>query len=85
MNLSFALAIAAFGVTDLAAPALADPAAPAPKIAPAADSGNAADPRTDQRRVCVVDTPTGSHIQRKDCRTRAAWIASFGIDPLAKR
>lgn len=30
---------------------------------------------------CVVETPTGTHIRTKDCRTRADWIAATGVDP----
>jgi hypothetical protein len=59
--------------------------APAP-IAPVAEQNARAsiDPSTDMRRVCVVDTLTGSLLPRKVCQTRADWVAQ-GIDPLAKR
>lgn len=30
---------------------------------------------------CVVETPTGSRIRTKDCRTRADWIEATGLDP----
>lgn len=38
---------------------------------------------TDLQRYCLVETPTGSHIQRKTCKTRADWLVD-GFDPLAK-
>ncbi len=74
----FALAAAlAFGT---AAP---EPApAPAP-IAPAVRS-DAKRADAENRRICVVDTTTGSRLERKTCLTRAQWAAE-GIDPLAKR
>lgn len=34
-----------------------------------------------QKLYCVIETPSGSHIRTKDCRTRADWIAATGIDP----
>lgn len=37
----------------------------------------------DLQRYCVVNTPTGSHIQRKTCKTRPDWLAE-GFDPLEK-
>ena len=65
--------------------------APEPAAAPIPPSDQAPivaatsiEPSTDTRRVCVVDTFTGSSIERKVCQTRATWVAQ-GIDPLAKR
>lgn len=61
--------------------ALTDPttaaAAPAPAAAPIA-------PVQANPRVCLVDTPTGSHISTRTCKRLAEWKA-LGIDPLAKR
>lgn len=69
----------------LAAALLAAAPAPAP-IAPAAEQSVRAsiDPSTDRRRVCVVDTVTGSRLPHRYCQTRAEWVAQ-GTDPLAKR
>lgn len=37
------------------------------------------------RRVCIVKTTTGSLLEKKECRTRAEWIALTGNDPLMKQ
>lgn len=47
---------------------------------PASDSVVA---KSQQRRYCVVNTPTGSRVERRECRTLDAWLAS-GVDPRAK-
>lgn len=31
-------------------------------------------------RYCVIDTPIGSHIRKKVCRTRDEWLKR-GVDP----
>ncbi|MEO7688863.1 MAG: hypothetical protein ABIS51_06215 [Sphingomonas sp.] len=36
-----------------------------------------------ETKYCVIDTPTGSHISKKICRTRKEWLDE-GVDPLAK-
>lgn len=64
-------------------------ASPAPAPAPVAPVAaqtqqDSIDPRTDMRRVCIVDTTSGTLIARKFCQTRAYWVAQ-GTDPLAKR
>lgn len=35
-------------------------------------------PRAAEKRYCIVETPTGSRMQRKTCKTRADW-ASTGV------
>jgi hypothetical protein len=61
--------------------ALTDPtagaAAPAPATPPAV-------PVQANPRVCLVDTPTGSHISTRTCKRLAEWKA-LGFDPLTKR
>lgn len=62
---------------------------PAPSPAPvtaAAEQGmlRSINPEADMRRVCVVDTVTGSGSARRYCQSRALWVAQ-GTDPLAKR
>lgn len=36
------------------------------------------------QRYCVVDTPTGSLIARRECKTLEQWLA-VGFDPRAKK
>ncbi|HEX7850902.1 MAG TPA: hypothetical protein VF485_14325 [Sphingomonas sp.] len=48
---------------------------------PAARATPTAEP-TSQTKYCVVDTLTGSRIQKKICKTRAAWMREDGFDPL---
>jgi hypothetical protein len=75
----FALTAALLAASPAPAPAPAPIAPVAAQNAPASF-----DPSTDTRRVCVVDTVTGSRFPQKFCQTRAEWIAE-GTDPLAKR
>jgi hypothetical protein len=60
-------------------------AAPDPGSAPKAEApaSGTASAATSQTKYCVVDTPTGSHIQKKTCHTRKEWLDQ-GFDPLAK-
>lgn len=67
------------------------PAVPAPAPTPASSDQapvalkpTSIKPSTDMRRVCVVETLTGSRIPYKICKTRAEWVAQ-GVDPLATR
>lgn len=53
----------------------------APVTAPVAAIAAAPAPNP---RVCFVDTPTGSHLRFKTCKTLQQWRA-LGIDPLAKK
>lgn len=72
--------IIAIAAATLAVPAIAqEPSAPRASAvaAPAQVGGTAAG----ERRHCVKDTPTGTRIERKDCRTRTQWLA-YGFDPL---
>lgn len=39
---------------------------------------------SERQRYCIVDIPTGSHIQSKVCKTRAEWLAENDFDPIAK-
>jgi hypothetical protein len=61
-------------------------------VAGAAGPAYAADPTTEapakpaakvakDQLYCVIDTPTGSHLRKKECHTRADWIARTGVDP----
>jgi hypothetical protein len=36
------------------------------------------------QRYCVVSVPTGSRLERRDCKTLDAWLAT-GFDPRAKK
>lgn len=56
--------------------AAATTTAPAPATVPAAANANP--------RVCIVDTPTGTYIRQRVCKSLNDWRAQ-GIDPLAKR
>lgn len=73
----FAAAILAGGALAPAAMAMSDPK---PK-SQADDTQRMSDKGSKQKLYCVIETPTGSHIRTKDCRTRADWIAATGIDP----
>ncbi|MES2987235.1 MAG: hypothetical protein EON93_24640 [Burkholderiales bacterium] len=48
----------------------------------AGDKKPAKDPMA--QRVCVVKSTTGSILDKKECRTRAEWIALTGVDPTKK-
>jgi len=52
--------------------------------APAAPVAAAVTAPAPNPRVCFVDTPTGSHLRFKTCKTLQQWRA-LGIDPLAKK
>jgi hypothetical protein len=76
-SVAAAMIAAAVLVAGATAPAYAaDPTGEAPKPAATAKAEKA-------KRYCVVDTLTGSRVQRKICRTRAEWIAHTGSDPTA--
>jgi len=34
----------------------------------------------ESQRYCIVTTPTGSRLERRECKTLAAWQAA-GVDP----
>lgn len=51
--------------------------------APATEPGGSGPAEVAPKRYCVVDTPTGSHLPRKECHTRKEWLDQ-GFDPLAK-
>lgn len=38
---------------------------------------------SDRQQYCIVDTPTGTRIVHKICKTRAAWLDE-GFDPLVR-
>lgn len=42
----------------------------------------AAEPKPHQKTYCIVDTITGTRIQRKICKTREAWMHEDNFDPL---
>lgn len=69
----------------LAAAALALPtiASAEPKADP--DAAAATSPaRTRTVRYCVVETPTGSRIEHRTCKSLDAWLAE-GFDPRATK
>ena len=73
------LAAAATVATTSAYAAAGDPSKAAkPVVAASAKASNTT-------KYCVVDTLTGSRVPRKQCRTRADWMASNGFDPLAAK
>jgi hypothetical protein len=80
--------IAATAILSLGAtPSLAAPvstAAGALEGAPVAAQTTSAKTtqRSEATRYCVIETPTGSHIQRKTCHTRKDWMDMTGVDPL---
>ena len=53
----------------------------------AAEARPAAEAGVDQtaaaaKKYCIVDSPTGSRLTKKSCRTRDEWMKR-GVDPLA--
>ena len=65
------------------ASALASAATPSAPASGASQAAPAPTPATAERRYCVVTVPTGSRLERRDCRTRAEWLRE-GFDPLAR-
>lgn len=67
--------------TALVAPAVAL-AAPKPEASATrlVASAGAAATTAKPKRYCVVSTPTGSRLERRDCKTLDAWLAE-GFDP----
>ncbi len=74
---SFAVAALAFAV-----PALAAGPDGAATNGTVPDTGKPK-PKAEQR-YCVLQTETGSILERKTCKTRKEWLAE-GVDPLAKQ
>ncbi|UVO51648.1 hypothetical protein M0208_14450 [Sphingomonas sp. SUN019] len=64
-----------------AAPAMAEPARASVNSSAASGTTAASGAQNEARRYCIVETPTGSRIERKECRTRADWLKQ-GFDPL---
>ena len=64
-------------IAATAAPAMARDTAPANGPAPTETPTPKAN-----TRYCVTDTPLGSRLARKTCKTRAQWIADDNFDPL---
>lgn len=65
-------------VAGAVSPALArtnDPAKEAKKADDQSDKGA-------QKRYCVQGTSTGTLMPKRECHTRAEWIARTGIDPV---
>lgn len=80
-TLAIGLGIATLGLSGAAQARDRSPAsagAPATDMAATTTEAAIAKPET---RYCIVETPTGSHIQRKTCKTRGDWLKS-GVDPL---
>lgn len=67
-----------------AAAALAIPAVASAEPKPDAGAANPATTAQRAPRYCIVDTPTGSNIQRRTCKSLGAWLAE-GFDPRAKK
>jgi hypothetical protein len=74
-NLMFALAAAMLATT---ASAQAADAKDQP-VASATDTGGAQ--AATPKRYCIKDTPTGTRIEKKTCKTREEWLDT-GFDPL---
>ena len=69
-----------------AAVLVAGATAPAQAADPTTGAGTAAPAKVEKpTRYCVVETPTGSHMRKKTCRTRDEWIAKTGNDPLKQK
>ena len=68
-----------------AAAALSLPAIASAEPKPEADAGPVASVAVKHTpRYCVVDTPTGSHIERRTCKPLEGWLAE-GFDPRVTR
>ncbi|WP_010215722.1 hypothetical protein [Sphingomonas sp. PAMC 26621] len=81
-KLAFTLATVALVGTS---PAVARDRLKAPALSTAvAASGVDLASVSDRQRYCVIDTPTGSHIRNKVCKTRPEWLDE-GFDPIAKK
>ncbi len=74
------LASIAGAVFVLAVPAFAT--SPDGTMANGTPDSAQATPKAEQR-YCVVYDVTGSHIRRKECKTRKEWLAE-GMDPLIR-
>ena len=68
---------AMIGATGASAASDPDKSVKAPAAVAAKASGTT--------KYCVVSNLTGSRVPRKECRTRADWMARDGFDPLAKK
>lgn len=67
-----------------AAAALAVPAIASAEPKPDASVETASTATTRAPRYCVVDTPTGTRIQKRVCKPLEAWLAE-GFDPRTKK
>lgn len=67
-----------------AAAALAIPAVASAEPKPDANSETTATTAAHAPRYCVVDTPTGSRLETRTCKSLDAWLAE-GFDPRAKK
>jgi hypothetical protein len=76
----FIAAAAASLIVATAAPAFARDTAPSAPSQPSEASAPKA-----QTRYCVSETPLGSRLPKKTCKTRAQWIADENFDPLAPK
>ncbi len=67
------------------AAALAIPAVASAEPKPDSSTASQATTATRQApRYCVVDTPTGSNIERRTCKQLEDWLA-VGFDPRVKK
>ena len=72
--------VAAFCMAAAGPAMAATPNSGAAPKAEKAESGAAPEAKA-ATKYCIVDTVTGSHIQKKTCLTRKEWLAQ-GVDPL---
>lgn len=72
---TIATVIAAIALT----PAVAF-AAPKPAESVESPASEAQVAKSEPRRYCVAGTPTGSRLERRECRTLDAWLKK-GFDP----
>jgi len=79
VSLTVAMATLAF-----AGPATARERPKTDAASPAGEATSTAPAEPALQRYCTVEMPTGSHITRRTCKTRAQWIAEDGFDPTAK-
>ena len=79
MKTQIIVATAIAGLVATAAVAAPSNSAKADASAQAGASASPASPQTDAKRYCIVETPTGSRLPRKQCQTREQW-ASEGVD-----
>ena len=72
--------VIAFGAVLVAsAPAAAGTNAKAEKVNAAEPTGTSKAAQASEKKYCIKERDTGSHLESKECRTKAEW-AQEGID-----